>query len=114
MEILAQDTNGLKLLFPDQNLPAKNQQEEERKQTTTQIQRGIVRKSVDAMTDREVEDNLRNLGLNPTGTIYSKRERLREALVPPEEQPLTPESLLSSQQKKAHPFKSKMLRKGNF
>ncbi|TGL55055.1 LPS-assembly protein LptD [Leptospira kemamanensis] len=104
MEILAQDTNGLKLLFPDQTLLSKNQQEEERKQTTAQIQRGIVRKSVDAMTDREVEDNLRNLGLNPTGTIYSKRERLREALVPPEEQPLTPESLLSSQPKKGPPI----------
>lgn len=114
MEILAQDINGLKLTFPDQSSPTKNAQEEERKQTTAQVQRGLVRKSVDSMSDREVEDNLRNLGLNPSGTIYTKRERLREALVPEEEQALTPEALLSSQTKKAHQFKSKMLRKGNF
>lgn len=97
MEILAQDINGLKLLFPDQAGATKNAQDEERKLTTAQVQRGLVRKSVDSMTDREVEDNLRNLGLSPAGTIYSKRERLREALVPEEEQTLTPESLLSSQ-----------------
>lgn len=104
MEILAQDINGLKLLFPEASGPSKNSQEEERKQTTAQVQRGLVRKSVDSMSDREVEDNLRNLGLNPSGTIYTKRERLREALVPEEEQALTPEALLSSQPKKDPPI----------
>lgn len=104
MEILAQDINGLKLLFPEQAGQTKNAQEEERKQTAAQVQRGLVRKSVDSMSDREVEDNLRNLGLNPSGTIYTKRERLREALVPEEEQNLTPESLLSSQTKKGPPI----------
>ncbi|MDF3820103.1 LPS-assembly protein LptD [Leptospira sp. 96542] len=104
MELLPQDTEGLKLLFPESSLPTNNPQEEERKNTTVQIQKNLVKKSVDQMSDREVEDTLRNLGLNANGTIYTKRDRLREALVPIDENPLTPESLLKSQPSKGPPI----------
>ncbi|WP_425460649.1 LPS-assembly protein LptD [Leptospira idonii] len=100
----SQDTEGLKLIFPEFTGTKSNPQEEERKATTVNVQRSLVQKSVDAMTDREVDETLRNLGLNPQGTIYVKRERLREALVPPLAQEVTPESILANQKKKESPI----------
>ncbi|MDZ4726778.1 MAG: LPS-assembly protein LptD [Leptospira sp.] len=100
----AQDMEGLKLLFPEaSNLP--NQAgDEERKATASSIQRGLIQKSVEKMTDREIDDHLRNLGLSNQGTIYVKRERLRDALVPEVQPEVTQESLLNSQKKKEPPI----------
>nr|WP_246047941.1 LPS-assembly protein LptD [Leptospira ilyithenensis] len=103
-QLHSQDTEGLKLLFPDFAGPKTNPQDEERKATTQSIQRNLVQKSVDTMTDREVDDTLRNLGLNHQGTIYIKRERLREALVPPLAPEITQESILGAQKKKESPI----------
>jgi len=102
--LFAQDIEGIRQLFPDAKLPDSSPGDSERKKTSAQVQRTLVKKSVDQMSDREVEENLRNLGLNPQGTIYTKRDRLREALVPEEEQTMTPESLAASTNKKGPPI----------
>ncbi|TGL57557.1 LPS-assembly protein LptD [Leptospira ognonensis] len=103
-DLHSQDIQGIKQLFPDLPATKTNPGEEERKLTASAIQRILVQKSVDSMTDREVDDNLRNLGLSSQGTIYVKRERLREALVPELPPELTQESILSNQKKKDPPI----------
>ncbi|GBF49121.1 hypothetical protein LPTSP4_06310 [Leptospira ryugenii] len=74
--------DSLRQIFPDSTNQSRPTGDEERKSTANSIQRNLIQKSVDKMTDREVDENLRNLGLSTQGTIYVKRERLREAIVP--------------------------------
>ncbi len=101
--IIAQDMEGLRKLFPENsNLPnqAGNQ---EKKESIESVRRTIVNKSVEQMTDKEIDFQLKQLGISSLGTIYSKRERLREALSPdiPEDDF---SKLLSSKPKKSPPI----------
>lgn len=93
-----QDIEGLRLLFPDASPPLKNS---ERKEAKDVIRSKYLNQSVEKMTEKEVDDNLRLLGSPTSGSIYSKRERLRELLTPETEEDQSP---FPNKQKKSAPI----------
>jgi len=71
-----------------------NPEEVQKKLTVQSLKSRLVGKALDSLTEREVESFLQDLGLPTTGSIYAKRERLRNAMAVSEPKPsLSLESL---------------------
>jgi hypothetical protein len=83
--IYSQDTSELiKLITPESNESKKTESDTEKDFKVTETQKKLIRKVLSTITDREVDDYLKGLGLSTEGSIYIKRERLRAAVNPPD------------------------------
>jgi hypothetical protein len=80
----------------------------------TTTQKKLLRKVLDSISDREVDDYLLRLGLSTSGSVYAKRIRLKEALIKDAPPPVKPEDLLKKEEKSAVPFVIENATEGEF
>jgi len=83
--LMSQDQEFIKQIFPDQRELVKNSKDEEKLYSVTQIQRKLIRKVLDTLSDREVDEYLKQMGLSISGSIYAKKRRLRDVIGSDEE-----------------------------
>ncbi len=95
--IYSQDNRDLiRLINPNSDvLPQKAPGEEEKQGAISDTQKKLIKKVLESLTDREVDEYLFKLGLSTDGSVYAKRIRLKEALQENEkkEEPSIPNSL---------------------
>lgn len=86
ISLFSQDTTELiRQINADGNEPKKTEADTIKEFKITETQKKLVRKVLDILSDREVDEYLRAMGLSVEGSIYAKRARLREAVVPKDE-----------------------------
>ncbi|HNB98246.1 MAG TPA: LPS-assembly protein LptD [Leptospiraceae bacterium] len=86
ISIFSQDTTELiRQINVDGNEPKKTEADTIKEFRISETQKKLVRKVLDILSDREVDEYLRAMGLSIEGSIYAKRARLREAVVPKDE-----------------------------
>ena len=80
--IYSQDNRDLiRLINPNSDvLPQKAPGEEEKQAAISDTQKKLIKKVLESLTDREVDEYLFKLGLSTDGSVYAKRIRLKEAL----------------------------------
>lgn len=77
----------IKLITPESNESKKTEADSEKEFKVSESQKKLIRKVLDIITDREVDEYLRGMGLSSEGSIFVKRQRLRDAVSPPEQKP---------------------------
>jgi hypothetical protein len=88
IDLKSQEVNELiRQITPESNESKKTEADKEKDFKVTETQKKLIRKVLDVLTDREVDEYLRSMGLSTSGSIYVKRQRLREAVAPPPEKP---------------------------
>nr|WP_243393283.1 LPS-assembly protein LptD [Leptospira perolatii] len=60
--------------------PSSESKEEDQPKTITKTRNRLLQKSIENLTEREVDEQLENLGLSKEGSIYTRRKRLKAAL----------------------------------
>jgi hypothetical protein len=108
VSVFGQDAELIRALNPDMTPPVQDTPSER----VTETQKKLLRKVVDSLSDREIDEYLLRLGLSTEGSVYAKRIRLKESLAkdtPPASSPLTPES-----KKDAPPFVIENASEGEF
>ena len=95
--LYSQDNRDLiRLIDPNSDaIPQKTPGEEEKQAAITETQKRLLKKVLESLTDREVDEYLFKLGLSTDGSVYAKRIRLKESLQEKDkkEDPITPNSL---------------------
>ena len=77
----AQDTTELiKQLNLNETGEEKTEADTTKEFKLTEAKKKLIRRVLDILSDREVDDYLRAIGLSTSGTIYAKRDRLKEAV----------------------------------
>ncbi|MBP6739226.1 MAG: LPS-assembly protein LptD [Leptospiraceae bacterium] len=85
-DLYAQDTTELiKLITPDSEEKKKTEADTNKELSITETQKKLIRKVLDILSDREVDEYLRAMGLSTEGSIYAKRQRLRDSVVSKDE-----------------------------
>ncbi|MCC5813702.1 MAG: LPS-assembly protein LptD [Leptospira sp.] len=96
--LFSQGTGGLSLPMDWGGSEEKpNPENEKRKLTAQSLKSQLAGKSLESLTEREVENYLRELGVPTTGSIYAKRERLKRVMAIDD---ITPSLTLDSLPKK--------------
>ncbi|MBE7411732.1 MAG: LPS-assembly protein LptD [Leptospiraceae bacterium] len=78
--LFSQDQEFIRQIFPDERELVKNSKDEEKNYSVTQIQKKLIRRVFDTLSDREIDTYLRQMGLPVSGSIYVKKRRLRDAV----------------------------------
>lgn len=78
--LLSQDNSGLQFPFSWGSQDSVNPEEEKRKLTVQSLKTILADRSIEALTEREVDSYLRQLGVPNTGSIYAKRQRIKSIL----------------------------------
>jgi lipopolysaccharide export system protein LptA len=78
--LLSQDNSGIQFPFSLGGQDTPNPEEEKRKLTIQGLKTILADRSIDQLTEREVDSFLRQLGVPFTGSIYSKRQRIKTLL----------------------------------
>jgi hypothetical protein len=85
--LFAQEERDLiRLIDPNSSLiPQKKPGEEEKLQAVSETQKVLLKKVLENLSDRDVDEFLFRLGLSTEGSTYAKRIRLRDSIQPTEE-----------------------------
>lgn len=75
----------IKLITPESNESKKTEVDVNKAFQITETQKKLIRKVLDVLSDREVDEYLRSMGISTSGSIYVKRQRLRDAVVSKDE-----------------------------
>lgn len=103
--LYAQDTTELiRQITPDSNENKKTEADTVKEFKITETQKKLIRKVLDILSDREVDEYLRAMGLSTEGSIYAKRQRLRENVVTKDEKVKEEFSLQQEANKKQESF----------
>lgn len=82
----AQEASELiRQITPESNESKRTEADTNKEFKVSETQKKLIRKVLDVLSDREVDDYLRAMGLNTEGSIYAKRQRLRDNVVPKDE-----------------------------
>ncbi|MCB1177617.1 MAG: LPS-assembly protein LptD [Leptospiraceae bacterium] len=112
-----QDNTDLIRLLNPESLPSDPNRLQQANPTVSSTQRKLLRKVLDSISDREVDEYLLRLGLSTSGSIFAKRIRLRDALAkddPIPKKELTEEDLLKQPEKAPVPFIIENATEGEF
>jgi hypothetical protein len=113
--LFAQEERDLiRLIDPNSSLiPQKKPGDEEKQQAVSETQKVLLKKVLENLSDRDVDEFLFRLGLSTEGSSYAKKIRLRDSIQPTEEKKPTAEEQLDNKKSKT-PFVIENAGEGEF
>jgi hypothetical protein len=91
----------IRLIDPNSTLkPQKKPGDDDKQKAISETQKVLLKKVLENLSDREIDDFLTRLGLSTEGSSYAKRIRLRESLQPKENKKSTAEEQVEASKNK--------------